>query len=573
MGHLLVASSLPVGPTMRTRSAAVLSGLDGTYARALYRGSGLGDEDLARPLVGVAGSATSLSPGHVHLASLEEEIAQGVQDAGGTPLRFSTIALCDGIAQGAGMHWVLPSREIIAASVEAAAEAHQLDALVCVCNCDKTVPAMLMAVARLDLPAVIVTGGLMDPGEVNGRRLVASDVKEAMGARAAGTIGDEDLRAIECAACPGAGRCDFMGTASTMCAVAEALGLALPGNTCLRAEDDALAGLARLAGAAVMRLLREGTSARQFLKLSSLENAARCAMALGGSSNLFLHLPAVAAEVGIELDLDWFDRLSRSTPLLAKLKPASDRTLSDLAREGGVPAVMRELFEAGLGDPATPCVGGGTVGDAATAAPAPRYEAMARHTAPLCPEGAYRVLRGSLAPEGAVVKQSGVPDLMRRHSGPAVVCESEEHVRERLKQGTVRPGDVLVIRNEGPVGGPGMRELSIPAAMLVGMGLGDSVAMVTDGRYSGATRGPCVGHVCPEAALGGPIAYVRDGDVISIDVDAGRLELSVDGSEIRRRATETVLPLRPARGFLAVYRQLVLPAHAGCRMSAAQVRH
>ena len=542
-------------------------GPGGSYARALYRGSGLSAEDLARPLVGVACPTTPLSPGHVHLDALAERVEAGLRAGGCTPLRFPTMALCDGIAQGRGMRWVLPSREIIAATVELTVQAHQLSALVCLTNCDKIVPGMLMAAARLDLPTAFVSGGVMPACATPSGPRVASDVKEAIGALKVGRISDAELREIEETACPGPGRCNFMGTASTMCAVVEALGLCLPVNTCMEAGSEELGALAEQTGRVAAALLAQGRTAREFLSPKAFENAARCAMAVGGSSNLFLHLPAIAAETGVPLDLTWFSDLSRTTPLLARLKPSSQHTVSDLGRDGGIPAVMTALFSAGLGHPSAPHITGVSVGEVLEARTA-GLGVIRPVTDPLSPEGAYRVLWGTLAPEGAVVKQSGVPESMRVHEGPAVVCESEEHVRERIAGGDVRPADVLVIRNEGPVGGPGMRELSIPAAMLVGMGLHESVAMVTDGRYSGASRGPCVGHVCPEAALGGPIALARDGDRVRIDLDAGTLDLLVAPAEMAARRSAYTATLRPASGFLAVYRELVQPATTGARLVA-----
>jgi len=550
---------------MNRRSRSVLEGLSGTYARALYRACGLMTEQLRRPLIGIANSANDLVPGHVHLRKLAEAVRAGIAAAGGTPLEFNTIALCDGIAQGRGMHYILPSREIIAASVELTAQAHQLDGLVCLSTCDKIVPGMLMAAARLDLPTLFVTGGIMpEYRESDGTVRVTSDVKEAMGAFKAGRITEAELAHIESTACAGYGGCNMMGTATTMCCVAEALGLSLPGNSTLPANSDEIMALASQGGRRIVAMAEDGVSASQLLTMESFENAARVALAVGGSTNLLLHLPAIAYELGISLDLDWFDSLNRMTPLLGRYRPASRLTVSDFHDAGGVQAVLKALDSGGLVHHECPTVGGTTIAEQFSVAPDPDGRRLCSPQSPLAPEGGIAILWGNLAPDGAVVKQSAIPESMLVHQGPAVVCESEEEVRERLLAGDVSDGDVLVIRNEGPVGGPGMRELSIPAAMLVGMGLGESVAMVTDGRYSGATRGPCIGHICPEAAAGGPIGAVRDGDVVEIDIPNRRLNIRLSQSEIEGRLLAYERPRRGlSSGFLDIYCQMVSQANHG----------
>ncbi|MCX7670001.1 MAG: dihydroxy-acid dehydratase, partial [Anaerolineae bacterium] len=403
------------------------------------------------------------------------------------------------------------------------------------------------------------------PGEgrnAKGRELILSDVKEAMGRYKAGQISEAEFYEIECHACNGPGACGFMGTANTMACIVEALGLALPGCATLPARDPARPALCRASGRRIVELVREGIRAREMLTQASLENAVRVTLALGGSTNATLHLPAIAHEVGADITPDTFDRLGRHTPLIAKFAPASRYTVVDLHRAGGVPAALHIL--APLLACAAPTVAGRSIGEIAAAAPVLNSEILHGLEAPLAPEGGIAVLRGSLAPDGAVVKQSAVSPAMLRHVGPARVFESEEEVRDTLMARTVRPGDVLVIRNEGPAGGPGMRELSIPAAMLIGMGLGDSVAMITDGRYSGATRGPCIGHVCPEAYAGGPIAAVHEGDLIEIDIPGRRLELCVPAAEIARRLAERQ-PRPPAitSGFLGLYSRIVGPAAGG----------
>jgi len=548
---------------MALRSRRVLEGLRGTYVRALYRAVGLDGGALARPLIALVNSWSEFVPGHAHLRRLAGYVREGIRDAGGTPVEFNTVAACDGIAQGEGMHYILPLRDVVAASVELTVQAHQLDGMVCLCTCDKIVPGMLLAAARLDLPTVFLTGGVMPPARRGGGWLVASDVKEAVGEFLAGRISEEELREVEEGACTGCGGCNMMGTASTMCLVVEALGLSLPGNATVGADSKEIEEMAYEAGRRVVELVGEGVTARRFMTAAALENAARVAVAVGGSTNLLLHLPALAAEVGLELPLRWFDELSRSTPLLAKFKPASELTISHFHRAGGVRAVMGELRKGGLVDASCPTVSGTTVGELARGTG--DEAVVAPYERPLAPEGGIAVLFGNLAPEGAVVKQSAVEPSMLVHSGPARTFDSEEEAYLGLTEGNVDPGEVLVVRYEGPVGGPGMRELSLPAALMVGRGL-EKVAMVTDGRYSGATRGPCVGHVCPEAALGGPLAAVRDGDRILVDIPGRRLEVELTRAEMERRLRGWRPPERKVGGFLSVYRRIVGPAGRGARL-------
>ena len=540
----------------------VFAGVAGAYPRALYRAVGLRDADFERPLIGIANSWNETSPGHVHLRQLAEWVKEGVREAGGAPIEFNTVAPCDGIAQGKGMHYVLPLRDVIAASVELMAGAHQFDGLVMLCTCDKVVPGMLMAAARINVPTVFVTGGPMLPGRLGQRQVILDEVKEAMGRYTAGLMSEEEFYEVECNACPGPGACSFMGTANTMCTVVEALGLSLPGCASLPAVAPERADLCRRSGAHLMQLVREGKRATAMLSQASLENAVRVCLAVGGSTNATLHIPALAREIGAPVDLDTFDRLSRSTPLIAKFRPAGPLTVVDLHEAGGVPAVLKAMQPLLAGD--VPTVDGRTLGEIAAQAQIQRRDVIHSLEAPLSPEGGIIVLHGNLAPDGAVVKQSAVAPAMRHHVGPARVCESEEAVRELLNSRGVQAGDVLIIRNEGPRGGPGMREMSIPAALLIGMGLGESVAMITDGRYSGATRGPCIGHVSPEAYVGGPIASVRDGDEIEIDMPNRTLTLRVSDEEIGRRLAEWH-PRPPViqTGFLALYSRTVEQANRG----------
>ncbi len=544
----------------------VFEGVAGAYPRALYRSMGFDDDDFEKPLIGIVNSWSQVDPGHFHLRTLAEWVKEGVREAGGAAAEFNTVAPCDGIAQGRGMHSILPLRDVIAASVELMVNANRFDGVVMLCSCDKIVPGMLMATARLDLPTVFVTGGPMLPGHVNGNPIILSDVKEAMGRYKAGRITEQEFYEIECRACEGPGACSFMGTANTMNCIVEALGLSLPGCATLPAVDPARQELCRASGRRIVELVRAGIHAGQMLTQASLENAVRVCLALGGSTNATLHVPAIATEIGADVTPDTFDRLGRTTPLIGKFAPASRFTVVDLHTAGGIPAVLNVL--APLLNDESLTVAGCTIGQAAAKARVLRDDVLHPLDAPLASEGGIAVLRGNLAPDGAVVKQSAVAPAMLHHVGPARVFESEEQVRDSLMSRSVQAGDVLVIRNEGPRGGPGMREMSIPAAMLVGMGLGESVAMITDGRYSGATRGPCIGHVCPEAYVGGPIAAVNEGDQIEIDIPHRRLTLRVSDEEIARRLAERQ-PRPPAAtgGFLGLYSRIVQQANHGAVLS------
>ncbi len=540
----------------------IFAGLHGAYARALYRAMGFRDADFYRPLIGIVNSWSQVNPGHFHLCRLAEWVKEGVREAGGTPAEFNTVAPCDGIAQGRGMHAILPLRDVIAASVELMARANGFDGLVMLCSCDKIVPGMLMAAARLDLPTVLVTGGPMASGRVGDRPVMTSDVKEGMGKLQAGQITEAEFYAIESNACPGPGACNFMGTASTMNCVTETLGLMLPRCATLPALHPDRRELCRASGRQIVHLVEQNRTARQMLTRPALENAIRVVMALGGSTNAVLHIPAIAYEAGIELGLDIFDELGRQTPLIARFRPASPLTMIDLDEAGGIPAALHIL--APLLHLDLPTVTDETIRDRAVNARNRRRDVLHPLEEPLMPEGGIAILRGNLAPDGAVVKQSAVAPGMLRHTGPARVLESEEELEHALAAQTIRPGDVLVIRNEGPRGGPGMRELSIPAAVLTGMGLNESVALITDGRFSGATRGPCIGHVAPEAAVGGPIGLIQDGDRIEIDIPRRTLNVLVPQEELtRRRAGWQPRPPAVATGFLNLYSRIVAQADRG----------
>lgn len=529
------------------------TGPGGVYKRALLRGAGYRTTDLQKPAIGVANSWTEGNPGHAHLRELAEHVKKGIRDAGGMPVEFNTIAPCDGIAQGAGMHAVLPAREAIAASVELMTKAHGFDALVLMGSCDKIIPGMLMGAARCDVPAIFLPGGVMKPCDAGSRKLVTSDIKEAIGGLQAGEISEKDFLWYEENICTGHGACSMMGTACTMACLLEAMGATLPGSATGLAISSERELLAYETGALCVKLAKTGAAFKTAITKKSILNAMRVLPALGGSTNAILHLLAFMGELGIDdLGLEDFDRISAETPLLVKCKPASDVTIDDFHNAGGVQSLMKELGPLMEKDMLT--VYGKKISAVYRSARAADGKVIHTMKVPISPEGGIAVLKGNLAPDGAVVKQSAVHPAMLKHRGPAVVSESEEEVLELLSSGKVKKGSVLVIRYEGPRGGPGMREMSIPAAMLVGMGLGDSVAMVTDGRYSGATRGPCIGHVCPEAAAGGPIAAVRDGDIINIDIPGRKLSVELSAAELKKRLKNCMPPAKhAATGFLKHY--------------------
>ncbi len=542
------------------RSDATKVGDERAPHRALLKATGLCDEEISRPFIGVVNSFNEFIPGHIHLDRLAQAVKAGVRAAGGVPFEFQTIGVCDGIAMGhGGMRYSLPSRELIEDSIEIMAQAHQLDGLVMIPTCDKIVPGHLMAAGRLDLPTIVITGGPMLPGFACDKELDLINVFEGWRA------GGEALEILEEAACPGAGSCAGLFTANTMACLTEAMGLSLPGCATTHAVDAKKMRLAKQSGMKIMELVEKGISARKIVTPKALENAIRVDMAIGGSTNTVLHIPAIAAEFGIDLDLDRFDRLSRETPHLVNLRPGGPHHILDLDRAGGIPAVMSRLRSRLNLDALT--VTGRSLGLELDAFRPINPETNARVIAtletPVHPEGGIAILRGSLAPEGAVVKQTAVSQSMMRHSGPAVIYDSEEASMAGIVGGGVKQGDVVIIRYEGPKGGPGMRETLAPTSAIAGAGLSDSVALITDGRFSGGTRGPCIGHVSPEAAVGGPIALVEPGDTISIDIPARRLDLLVDPAELERRRKEWRAPQTEVKGVLARYRNSVTSASRG----------
>jgi len=533
--------------------------------RALLKAAGYTDWEIERPWVGVVNAANAIIPGHTHLGRLTEAVKAGVYAAGGLPLEFPVIGVCDGLAMNhAGMRYSLPSRDLIADSVEIMARAHALDALVLVTNCDKIVPGMAMAAARLDLPALILSGGPMLAGRHRGRPVDLSSVFEAVGAHAAGRMDPHELEALAEDACPGCGSCAGMFTANTMNCLMEALGLALPGNGTIPAVHAARERLAKDAGRQIMTLLERDLRPRRILTPGAFDNAVAVDLALGGSTNSALHLPAIAAAAGITLPLDRFDDIGRRCPHLCAMSPGGPHHLEDLDAAGGVRGVMARLAEGGLLDRQALTVTGLSVEENLHH----RGEIDPRVIRPLAdpvhPEGGIAVLRGNLAPEGAVVKQAAVAPEMRRHEGPARIFDGEEAASAAILGGEIRPGDVVVIRYEGPRGGPGMREMLTPTAALAGRGLDASVALITDGRFSGATRGAAIGHVAPEAAAGGPLALVREQDRIRVDIPARRLDLLVADDELARRRPEGLpLPRPTGSSLLERYRAAVSSAPRG----------
>ena len=532
------------------------------YYVGLMAGSGYRMKDLRKPVIGIVNSWTDVNPGHKPLLELARNVKEGVWSGGGAPGEFNVPAPCDGIAQGAGMHYILPQRDLIAASIEAMVGAHGFDGLVMLAACDKIVPGMLMAAVRLNLPTLFITSGAMLPYEEGGREYVTCDIKEAIGKRTANIIDQETFERWTCGFCRSGGTCSMFGTANTMGSFLEATGVAPFGSATMLFCDAAKAHQARDVGERIVELVRSGTRFRDVFSENALANGIRYVSAAGGSTNAILHTLAIAKVMGVPMDLAKFDEIQASVPVIAKFKPSADKNMSDYHQAGGVLGVLSTLGD--LLDLSAPVAMGGTLGENLAAFRKPVDRTVIHPLSdPLAPTGCFSILKGNLAPRGAVVKKTGVDPKMYRHTGPAVVFDSEEEVREYLLTKKVEPGSVLVVRYEGPKGGPGMRELSIPAAMLVGMGLHTSVAMVTDGRFSGATRGPCVGHITPEAWDGGPLALVQDGDEIEIDLESKRLELKVDDAELSRRRAAWKRPVRKLSGVLAAYRKGVGCASEG----------
>ncbi len=553
------------------QSDRMKGGLSKAPHRSLLKADGFTDEEIARPLIAVINSANEIIPGHLMLDKIADAVKTGILIGGGTPVEITTIGVCDGIAMNhAGMRYSLASRETIADSVEIAVAAHAFDAVVLIPNCDKVIPGMLMAAARLDLPTVVISGGPMLAGRgPNGEAVDLDTVFTAVGKVAGGTMSEEDLLVLEDNACPTCGSCAGLFTANSMNCLVEAIGMGLPGNGTVPAVYSERIRLAKKAGMRVMDLLRDGVTARQVMTRDAVRNAMTLDMAFGGSSNTVLHLTAIAHEAGADITLDDWAEISAKTPNLVRISPASDLHMEDLYHVGGIPTILRELDKRGLIVRDAMTVSGATAGEIADAARDADGRVVRTLDDPYYPEGGLRVLRGNIAPDGAVVKQSAVPAEMRVHTGPARVFDSEEDAVTAILGGRIVEGDVVVIRYEGPKGGPGMREMLTPTSAIAGMPeLARSVALITDGRFSGATKGPAVGHVSPEAAAGGPIALIAEGDSITVDIDAATLTLSVDAAELEaRRAAWTPPAPRVTTGVLSRYAKLVSSADKGAVLS------
>ncbi|GAB4388089.1 MAG: dihydroxy-acid dehydratase [Thermodesulfovibrionales bacterium] len=552
------------------RSKAIKQGVERIPHRALLYATGIPKSEMGKPFIGVATSFTDIIPGHIGMRDLERFIEKGVHSGGGYPFFFGVPGICDGIAMGhGGMHYSLPSRELVADMVETVAQAHRLDGLVLLTNCDKITPGMLMAAARIDIPTVVVTAGPMLSGRLGTRRLsLVNDTFEAIGKYKKGELTAPQVEELEMCACPGAGSCQGMYTANTMACVTEALGMSLPRCATALAVSSAKRRIAFESGRRAVELVLKGVTPRKIMTADAFENAIMVDLALGGSTNTALHIPAIAHEAGIELALEAFDELSRKTPHICNMLPGGEHYLEDLDMAGGIPAVMHRL-KARLKNTGT--VSGRKVLDIAGDAAVTDEEVIRPLGRPYHKEGGIAVLRGNLAPQGAVVKQTAVSDKMMKFEGSARVFDSEEKAMRAIMAGKVGPGDVVVIRYEGPKGGPGMREMLSPTAAIAGMGLSESVALITDGRFSGGTRGPCIGHISPEAAEGGPIAAIREGDRIRIDIPARKLELLVPREEIGARLKKWKKPApKIKKGWLARYASLVTSAGTGAVMREPQ---
>lgn len=550
---------------MDLRSDQIKKGLARAPHRSLLKADGLTDEELERPLVAVISSTNDVIPGHLHLSNIADAVKAGIRMAGGTPFEMTTIGVCDGIAMNhEGMKYSLTSREVIADSVECAVQGHAFDAMVLIPSCDKIVPGMLLAACRLNIPTVLVSGGPMLAGHDKcGNQTDLNTLFDAVGQVTAGTMTDEECKWLENTACPTCGSCSGMFTANSICCLAEAIGIALPGNGTIPAVYSERIRLAKHAGMKVMELLEKGITALDIINKKSLHNGMVLDMAFGGSTNTMLHLTAISHAAGCPVTLDDWDKVCKKTPNLTRIAPAGSLHIEDLHAAGGIPAILGELGRAGLLETdALTCHG--TMGEWLMECPEVDGEVVRTKENAYAQVGGLAVLSGNLAPDCAVVKQSAVSDEMRQHSGPARVFNSEDEACEAIFGGKINAGDVIVIRYEGPAGGPGMREMLTPTSAICGMGLDKSVALITDGRFSGATKGPAIGHVSPEAFAGGPIALVEEGDIISIDIDANSITVDIDEAEMARRRENWTRPApRYTSGVLGRYAKLVSSADKG----------
>ncbi len=550
---------------MQRRSRRMIEGLEKAPHRSLFKAMGYTDEELAKPIIGVVNAGNELIPGHIHLDRITEAVKAGVRMAGGTPMEFRVIGMCDGTAMHhEGMKYSLMSREVIADSIEVMAMGQPFDGLVLVTNCDKIIPGMLMAAMRLNIPSIIVSGGPMLAGMWEGKKVDLISVFEGVGAVKAGKMTETQLAELENAACPGCGSCAGMFTANSMNCLSETIGLALPGNGTIPAVSAARIRLAKKAGMQIMRLVEKDIKPRDIATLEAFENAIAVDMALGCSTNTVLHLMAIAHEAGVPLSLKTFDEMSRRVPHICSLRPGGPHFLEDLDRAGGIPAVMKEISKKDLLHLNVLTVTEKTVGENIALAKNKDKTVIRPIDDPYEPEGGLAILYGNLAPEGAVIKQSAVSAQMRAFTGRARVFDSEEEATQAILEGKIKAGDVVVIRYEGPKGGPGMREMLTPTSAIVGMGLDKEVALITDGRFSGGTRGAAIGHVSPEAAAGGPIALIQEGDLIEINLPEKRLELKVSEEELQqRRAAWKPLPPKIKAGYALRYAKMVSSASEG----------
>jgi dihydroxy-acid dehydratase len=548
------------------KSSIIKEGAERAPHRSLLKATGVTDAEMKKPFIAVVNSWNEIIPGHIHLNRLAEAVKAGIRNSGGVPFEFHTIGICDGIAMGhEGMKYSLPSREVIEYTIEMMVKAHQFDGMVLIPTCDKIVPGHLMAAGRLDIPSIVVTGGPMLPGYVNDKHTDLISVYEGVGAHRVGKLSDTDLKWLENLSCTGAGSCAGMFTANTMACMTEALGMSLPGCATAHAVDAKKARIAKESGERIVEMVIENLTPRKIVNFKSFENAIMVDMAIGGSTNTTLHLPAIAHEFGLKLPLEKFDELSQTIPNLISLRPGGSNFMLHFDRAGGVQAVMQRFFSKLHIDQLT--VNGKTIGENLNELeivnPMLNEEIIATLDKPIYPQGGIAILKGSLAPDGSVVKQTAVDPRMYIHTGPARVYDCEEEAMKSILAGDVKPGDILVIRYEGPKGGPGMREMLAATSAIVGMDLLGSVALITDGRFSGGTRGPCIGHVSPEASEEGPIALVKNGDLIEINIPERILNLKVSKEELKNRKAVLVPPKKDVTGYLAKYQRSVHSANTG----------
>ncbi|GAB4307542.1 MAG: dihydroxy-acid dehydratase [Methanobacteriaceae archaeon] len=545
------------------KSDKIKKGLHRAPHRSLLRACGVTDEEMKKPFIGIANSFTEIVPGHIHLKEVADAVKLGVTEAGGVPFEFNTMAICDGIAMNhEGMRYSLASREIIADTVESMVQAHSFDALVLIPTCDKVVPGMLMAAARLDIPAIFVTGGPMLPGNYKGKSVDLITVYEAVGSVSSGLMSEEELNELEKCACPGAGSCAGLFTANTMACVTEALGMSLPYCATTHAVAAKKMRLARESGSKIIELLEKNITPSSIMTQEAFENAAAVDLALGGSTNTILHIPAIASELedkGVRIDLELFDKLERHIPHIAAISPSGPHSMLDLDKAGGIPAVLKNIEEK-INLELITCTGK-TVHENIADAKVLDYTVIRPMDDPVHKEGGLAILKGNLAPNGSVIKKAAVSPDMMVFEGPARVFNSEEECVTAIFNKEINEGDVIIIRYEGPKGGPGMREMLNPTSAISGMGL--SVALITDGRFSGGTRGPCIGHVCPEAMVKGPLAALEDGDLIKIDIPNHKLDVMLSPEEINERLEKLTIPIKELKGWLARYRKLVKSADKG----------